>query len=413
MIFGLTAVQTFLVILFLFSILYWIIPQKGQLFVFLLTTFAFAYMAYYLVPDELDDLSNYFFFLNRMKEGGKETLDEMISTGQFEWDTYRVAAYYFYFISFFDNPHYLTAVTIFIVYFLMFLVIYKASIRFEVDKLHTYLGTMFFLATYWYYDTASGIRNGLTFAVVFVCAYYHLVERKNIALCCIGYILAVFTHSSGIIPVMLVVLTVVTLNTSGKTFNFILMFSTAVASVGIGYLADITDNSLVQSLAGKTEHYTEKGAYDTSTMMMVNIAAFVFVFLLLLYVSEYLLDEKNPVKLNRFYKYVSNTMFFLIGAYFLNIVFHRFTRWIIPMLGALLFMIGMQRQKEKMTKEDRNYMLYTAPSGVRLKYNIRPFVMLAFVAFIVVHLWYDCNGSSLVWAHFEQEWLDQGIEFYW
>lgn len=412
MIFGLTAVQTFLVILGLFSVLYWIIPKKGQFFVFLLTTLALAYMAYYIVPDELDDLSNYFFFINKMKAGGKEVLDELINTGQFEWDTYRVAAYYFYFISFFDNPHYLTAVTIFIVYFLMFLVIHKASIRFEVNKLYTYLGTMFFLVTYWYYDTASGIRNGLTFAVVFACAYYHLVEKKNVVLCYIGYILAVFTHSSGIIPVMLVLLTVITLNTSGKTFNFLLVFGTAVASVGINYLAGITDNSLVQSLAAKTEHYTEKGAYDTSTMMMVNIITFLFVFLLLLYVSEYLLDEENPVKLNRFYKYVSNTLFFLIGAYFLSIVFQRFTRWIVPMLGALVFMIGMQRQKEKMERESKNYIAY-APQGVRLKYNMRPFVMIAFVAFIAVYIWYDCNGSSLAWAHFEHEWLDRGIEFYW
>lgn len=412
MIFGLTAVQTFLVILGLFSVLYWIIPKKGQFFVFLLTTLALAYMAYYLVPDELDDLSNYFFFINKMKAGGKEVLDELINTGQFEWDTYRVAAYYFYFISFFDNPHYLTAVTIFIVYFLMFLVIHKASVRFEVNKLYTYLGTMFFLVTYWYYDTASGIRNGLTFAVVFACAYYHLVEKKNVVLCYIGYILAVFTHSSGIIPVMLVLLTVITLNTSGKTFNFLLVFGTAVASVEINYLAGITDNSLVQSLAAKTEHYTEKGAYDTSTMMMVNIITFLFVFLLLLYVSEYLLDEENPVKLNRFYKYVSNTLFFLIGAYFLSIVFQRFTRWIVPMLGALVFMIGMQRQKEKMERESKNYIAY-APQGVRLKYNMRPFVMIAFVAFIAVYIWYDCNGSSLAWAHFEHEWLDRGIEFYW
>ncbi len=412
MIFGLTAVQTFLVILGLFSVLYWIIPKKGQFFVFLLTTLALAYMAYYIVPDELDDLSNYFFFINKMKVGGKEVLDELINTGQFEWDTYRVAAYYFYFISFFDNPHYLTAVTIFIVYFLMFLVIHKASVRFEVNKLYTYLGTMFFLVTYWYYDTASGIRNGLTFAVVFACAYYHLVEKKNVVLCYIGYILAVFTHSSGIIPVMLVLLTVITLNTSGKTFNFLLVFGTAVASVGINYLAGITDNSLVQSLAAKTEHYTEKGAYDTSTMMMVNIITFLFVFLLLLYVSEYLLDEENPVKLKRFYKYVSNTLFFLIGAYFLSIVFQRFARWIVPMLGALVFMIGMQRQKEKMERESKNYIAY-APQGVRLKYNMRPFVMIAFVAFIAVYIWYDCNGSSLAWAHFEQEWLDRGIEFYW
>lgn len=413
MILGLTAVQTFLVILFAFAVLYWIIPQKGQWFVFLLTAVAFAYMAHYLVPDELDDLSNYFYFIREMKEGGRETFQTMIDTGQFEWDTYRVCAYYFYFISFLSTPHYLASVTVFIVYALMFLVIHKASIKFGVDKLHTFIGTMFFLSTYWYYDTASGIRNGLTFAVVFACAYYHLVERKNIFLCYIGYFLAVFTHSSGIIPVMLVILTAITLNTSGKTFNFILIFGTAVASVGINYLSGVTDNGLINSLAEKTEHYTEKGSYDSTTMLVVNIVTFILVFLLLFYVTEYLLNGRHSNQLNYFYKYVSNTLFFLIGAYFLNLVFLRFVRWIIPMMGALLFMIGMQCQKEQMYAEREVRTTNNSLTVSELKYKIRPLVFAVFLIYIIVHLWYDCNGSSLIWAHFEDEWIERGFEYYW
>ena len=35
--------------------------------------------------------------------------------------------------------------------------------------------------------TASGIRNGLAFGVVIACAYYHLVEKRNIILCLFGY----------------------------------------------------------------------------------------------------------------------------------------------------------------------------------------------------------------------------------
>ncbi|MFR5876153.1 MAG: EpsG family protein [Eubacterium sp.] len=413
MIFGFTAVQTFLIILFVFAVLYWIIPQKYQWITFLLTALALAYMAHYLVPDELDDLSNYFYFIREMKEGGRERFQEMIDTGQFEWDTYRVAAYYFYFISFLSTPHYLASITIFIVYGLMFLVIYRASIKFNVDKLDTFIGTMFFLATYWYYDTASGIRNGLTFAVVFACAYYHLVERKHILFCYLGYFLAVFTHSSGIIPVMLVLLTIITLNTSGKAFNFILVFATAVASVGINYLAKITDNSLINSLAEKTVHYTEKGSYDSTTMLIVNVVTLILVFLLLLYFTEYLLSGRNSNQLNFFYKYASNTMFFLVGAYFLNLVFLRFVRWIIPMIGALIFMIGMKSQKEQMNSEGLVYTKYYAPPIARLKYKIRPLVYIVFIVYIIIHIWYDCNGSSLVWAHFEDEWIDLGYEYYW
>lgn len=63
--------------------------------------------------------------------------------------------------------------TMFIVYALMFLVMYKAAQRYQVSKGYVLLGTLFFLSTYWFYDTASGIRNGLAFAVVIACAYYH------------------------------------------------------------------------------------------------------------------------------------------------------------------------------------------------------------------------------------------------
>ena len=88
--------------------------------------------------------------------------------------------YYFYFLSFFPNNRYLAAMTMFIVYALMFLVMYKAAQRYQVSKGYVLLGTLFFLSTYWFYDTASGIRNGLAFAVVIACAYYHLVEKRNI-----------------------------------------------------------------------------------------------------------------------------------------------------------------------------------------------------------------------------------------
>lgn len=413
MLFGLTAVQFFIIIIAVFAVLYWIIPQKAQWLVFLITIFLLSYMAYYLVPDELDDLSNYFYFIRQLKAGGIDTLHTMIKTDQFEWSTYRVAAYYFYFISFFPNPHYLPAVTVFIVYSLMFLVIHKASVRFQVDKLYTFLGTMFFLSTYWFYDTASGIRNGLTFAVVIACAYYHLVERKNIFLCYIGYILAIFTHSGGIIPVMLVVLTVVTLKTSGKAFNFILIFGTAVASVGINYLAGVTDNSLIQSLASKTEYYTEKGSYDSTTMFSVNVVTFVLVLLLLLYVADYLLKSDYSNDLKYFYKFSSNTLYFLIGAMFLNLVFLRFVRWIIPILGCLIFMIGMQMQKVHIEKTENAQLLYYSSFKDKLFYRMRPFVFLIFIAYIAIHLWYDCSGSSLIWAHFESEWLEAGYNYYW
>lgn len=76
---------------------------------------------------------------------------------------------------------------------------YKAAQRYQVSKGYVLMGTLFFLSTYWFYDTASGIRNGLAFAVVIACAYYHLVEKRNIILCFFGYVAACLLHSSPIL----------------------------------------------------------------------------------------------------------------------------------------------------------------------------------------------------------------------
>lgn len=100
------------------------------------------------------------------------------------------------------------------------------------------LGTLFFLSTYWFYDTASGIRNGLAFAVVIACAYYHLVEKRNIILCLFGYVAACLLHSSPILPVALVLLTLLTMKFNSKFINVVMILGLAVGGAFIQFIAE-------------------------------------------------------------------------------------------------------------------------------------------------------------------------------
>ncbi len=399
--FGLTAVEVFVAIIIVFIVLYWITPRKNIWFPLAVVTVLLAVLAYNMVPYDTDDLVRYYQEIRYMRNDGIEELHRAFKENLYEWNTYRVAAYYFYFISFFPDNRWLQTVTIFIVYGLMLLVIYKAANRFNIDKFHMFIGIMFFLSTYWYYDTASGIRNGLSFAVSFACAYYHLVERKNIPLCYVGYILATFTHSAGIMPVLLVLIAELTLNTSGKFINFVLMFGLSGGGILIKYLSEKTDNSFIQSIAGKAERHSANGTLGTGTMFWVNVVLLVVLVIFFIYVSYYFLNSEYSHDLKRLYKYTSITIYFMLGAILSGLIFVRFARWILPALGALIFMIGMQIQSNQIK---RGKMIcpngYVLPS-VDIRVKLRPIVIFLFCAFTAVHFWYLCNGSSLHWIKFD------------
>lgn len=398
--FGLSAIECFVAIVLIFVVLYWIIPKKAAWIPFLITTVLFAVLAFNMVPNENDDLSRYFHTLEQLKEGGYDFFEHRIEEGYMDWDTYRVCAYYFYFISKLPDVNYLQSVTIFLVYGLGFLVIYKASRHFDISKSYLFFGSLFFISTYWYYDTASGIRNGLSYAVVIVCAYYHLVERKHIIACWAGYLLACFMHSAGIIVVALVILTEITLNNSGKFMNFLLIFGLAAGGALVEFLSTKTDNSFIQSIAGKAETNEAEGSLYTDTLYLVNIAIFIFVAFILFYFSIYLSRGEYASELKRFYKFSSIISYFLVGCILSELIFMRITRWILPVLGALIFMIGMQLQKNQMKKEDMRALIYYAPLSQSLRIKTRSVVYIGYVAFTLVHLWYLINGSSLCWMHF-------------
>lgn len=400
MFFGLTAIQSFVAIIVIFIAVYWITPKKASWIPFLLITVLFSVLAFRIVPNETDDINRYFMQIDYLRQFGQEYLTRCFDEGINDWDVYRVCGYYFYFISKLPDNQWLPAITIFIVYGLMFLVLYKAAKRFRVKKGYLFLAAMFFISTYWYYDTAVGIRNGLAFAVVFGCAYYQLVERKYFPLCIAGYVLACLTHSAGIILVAFVILTEITFNTSGKFLKFTLIFGIAGGGALLQFLSTRTDNEFIQSIAGKAESNASGDELYTDLLYLVNIATVIVVAMVIFYVSIYILESDYTNELKRIYKYSSIVLYFLIGSVLSALIFMRISRWIVPIIGALFFMIGMQIQDERIENKGMVYYRFYAPPKEVLRVKVRPVFILGYVAYTCVHLWYLLYGSSLVWMHF-------------
>ena len=327
---GLSALTWFVIIVAGYALLLLILPREYMWIPFVAVVVAMTVLAYHIVPDETDDLYRYYGMLDIMREQGKAGLDYIIERNWYDWQTFVTMRYYFYFLSFFPNNRYLAAMTMFIVYALMFLVMYKAAQRYQVSKGYVLLGTLFFLSTYWFYDTASGIRNGLAFAVVIACAYYHLVEKRNIILCLFGYVAACLLHSSPILPVALVLLTLLTMKFNSKFINVVMILGLAVGGAFIQFIAEKSDNEFILSIAEKSENNTEAVRLNTSTGFLVNIVTLVIVLLVIWYFSVYFVRDKETDPIYRFYRYCSTTAFFMIGCLFSSLIFLRFARWILP-----------------------------------------------------------------------------------
>lgn len=404
--FGLTAIECFLAIIIIFVISYWITPRKFAWIPFLLTTVLLCVLAYNVSPNPTDDLTRYFKYIEWMRSGGKDTLDSLIDENIFDWKTFRVSAYLCYFVSKTSSNFWLPVITIGIVYGSAFLVLYRAANRFNVNKLYLFIAAMMFLSTYWYYDEYSGTRNGLAFSIAVTCAYFHLLERKFIPLCYVGYVIAALTHSGGIMPVALALLAAFTFNTSGKFVNGVLIFGIIAGGALFPYIASVTDSEFFDAVGEKAESYSSGGFYNAlstgSTMYFVNVTFTALCLMILFYISYYLINSQYASELKRFYKFSSLCLFFSVGSAFTSgLIFVRFARFILPVIIPLLFMVGMTIQKEQVTEEGSIKLAYYSDPVKSYRYRMSALVWIIVIAYTVVHMWYLCAGSSLHWITFE------------
>lgn len=391
----------YLAIVAAFCVIYPFVPRKYIKWLFLALVLALSVMAFFVVPEETDDLSNYFWRIANLRKGGFSLLRQMIEDGSEDWDSLPVCGLYFYLISRFPDNGMLPAVTIFLAYGSIFWVLWRAAKRYEVNKWYLFLASVFLLSTYWFYDICSGIRNGLTFTLFCFFAYVELVEKKWRPACWVGYVAMCLMHSSGILMMMVRLALLVSGRKGSKLTSVLIFFVMIVGGAIMPHLGEITGIEYFQLLSQKAERAVSTSGFANGTQYLVNVSVFV-VAVCVFYYAVYVI-KKQTEKYESFSDYINFVqliVFFMLGSITFILTFIRFARWVIPAVISVVFMVGMQANsnaKIEMLTGRKNKSVIK--SGMTLSSN-ELVINFCMVAYTAVHMWYACNGTSLIWLKF-------------
>ena len=392
----------YLAIVAAFCVIYPFVPRKYIKWLFLALVVALSVMAFFVVPEKTDDLTNYFSQVASLRKGGFSLLRRMIEDGSEDWDSLPVCGLYFYLISRFPDNGMLPAVTIFLAYGSIFWVLWRAAKRYEVNKWYLFLASVFLLSTYWFYDICSGIRNGLTFTLFCFFAYVELVEKKWRPACWVGYVAMCLMHSSGILMMMVRLALLVSGRKGSKLTSVLIFFVMIVGGAIMPHLGEITGIEYFQLLSQKAERAVSTSGFANGTQYLVNVSVFV-VAVCVFYYAVYVI-KKQTEKYESFSDYINFVqliVFFMLGSITFILTFIRFARWVIPAVISVVFMVGMQANsnaKIEMLTGRKNKSVIK--SGMTLSSN-ELVINFCMVGYLLVHMWYACNGTSLIWLKFK------------
>ena len=337
-----------------FCVIYPFIPRKHIKWLFLALVLALSVMAFYVKPLETDDLLRYYNSLDLLRKKSLSGYFDLQRNGYGNFDAVPVCGLYFFFVSKLGNNNFLPAITIFLTYGSMLLVIWRFANYYKISKLYIFVGTFFLLSTYWYYDTCSGIRNGLAFAVAMFCLYFDLVEKKKIF--CLGYFVAMGIHSAAVIFFGLRLLTEINMRLRLKILNAISLVGIFFGSYIIEFLGKIFNNSFFEVLLEKTAINKVRVISFTSGVTILSIALLLAVIIMCIYMNYRINmdDVKNVESINYFFILL---LFFSVGSLSSYLIFTRFMHWVIPMFGSLIIMLCLDLNRKKRQE------IYFAPHG--------------------------------------------------
>lgn len=392
----------YLTIVIVFCALFFLFPKKHIGWLFVALVIALSIMAYHAVPAETDDLRGYFNYLDRLREGGWPVFREMMKNDVNDFGSLPTCGYYFFLISRLPNNGFLPGVTIFLAYGSMFLVLNKAAKRFEISHWYLFVACFFLLATYYFYDICSGIRNGLGFTLFISIVYLELVENKNKWLCWAAYIILTGLHASMFLLLIIRLMLLFTNKRDGKIVG-IVMAAAVMLSPLVFDFASRFDNSYLNILAEKGErNYDKMNKFATETFLMVNYPTFAIIALASLYCSSLIKNSQREYEqIKEYLKFYQFISMFTFGSMLSQLLFLRIVHWILPAMSVVLFMIGLQINSNKKFAERETTIKNSVIRCRSTLTNNEIIVNLAITGYSLIYLWYACNGSSLIWLHFK------------
>lgn len=344
----------YLIIVLLFCAIYPLIPRKHIKWLFLALVLALSVMAFFVKPLPTDDLTKYYNSLELLRKKSFAGYLNLQRSGYGNYDAVPVCGLYFYFISKLGNNNFLPAITIFLTYGSMLWVIWRFANFYKISKLYLFIGTFFLLSTYWYYDTCSGIRNGLAFAVAIFCLYFDLVEKKKIF--CLGYLVALGIHSAAVIFLGLRLLAEVNMRLKTKVFNIISLVGIFFGSYIIELLGKVFNNSFFRVLLEKTAINKHRMTDISQGTTIVSLILLLAVIIMCAYMNHRISRDgiEGVDDINYF---LTLLMSFTVGSLVSLLIFTRFMHWVIPMFGSLTIMLCLDLNKRKRQE------IYSAPHG--------------------------------------------------
>lgn len=344
----------YLIIVVSFCAIYPLVPRKHIKWLFLALVLALSVMAFFVKPLPTDDLMRYYDSLELLRKKSFAGYLNLQRSGYGNYDAVPVCGMYFYLISKLGNNNFLPAITIFLTYGSMLWVIWRFANFYKISKLYLFIGTFFLLSTYWYYDTCSGIRNGLAFAVAIFCLYFDLVEKKKIF--CIGYLVALGIHSAAVIFLGLRLLTEVNMRLKMKAFNIISLVGIFFGSYIIELLGKVFNNSFFRVLLEKTAINKSRMTDISRGTTIVSLILLLAVIIMCAYMNHRISRDgiEGVDDINYF---LTLLMSFTVGSLVSLLIFTRFIHWVIPMFGSLTIMLCLDLNKRKRQE------IYSAPHG--------------------------------------------------
>lgn len=327
--FFLKDVQLTLILLLLISISGFITYPKYRLNILVISVFFLAYFAFHFVPEAGNDLNWHYLTLNEYR---KLSWDIVAQTESMNHSP--ILLRYFYLISKFGDNGYLPAITIAIIYGIIFFILYRASLNSKKNftivseeenieytvKNGFPIALVYIMFTMHYVYLISGIKNNLAFSIFALGAYLELVEKKNKILCWTLMLVSLFIHPS-LALILLARLMILLYKKYNKVFYIILclcfpFFSTLFQDM----LQQFAYIPIVGVVINKIGVYILESSEMQPHMMFICFLRFFLAVIILLFDKSK--KEKNglPTK----YMDFVYTIFFITASFFTRyIMFYR------------------------------------------------------------------------------------------
>lgn len=351
------------IFLFLISFLF---PRKRMKLYFFIISLTFAIIAFFFVPDVSFDLYRHYGVIDTFRKYG---WNFGVITGEFP--SLIIANGFFYLISFLPSNSFLPAITAFISYYALLNIIYKAAIKYNLNRKSMLLGAFFTVTTFNYLALMSGIRNWLAFSLFAYFLYIDLVENRRKVVCAIMYIALCFLHSS--------VWILVAFRIAAKFFNKLTSIIVIACLVGWSYYTNLifyilnkfSNVKFINVLQDKISFYLVLPTENTTVKyQMISFIGIVIVFIYFIYFKG-----NNIKDMNTYFKFIILVIAFSFGSIKFYRVFISFVQ-LLCFLSPPCIMLMVSNLAAKFGKKEHSIYRYKLRGIILRNYILTLFIIV-------------------------------------